>query len=141
MRLVTHLAALAALIAIGLAFGRWLREPDAGGLAMLGLLVTVVGLALRHLYRAPPAVEGAVPEPEPDPPAPEAPLWDHRVDVNTADEQELQRLPGIGPVAARRIVEERAANGPFASVEALARVPGFGPAKVRVLAPDARAGG
>jgi competence protein ComEA len=72
------------------------------------------------------------------PPEPEAPLWDHRVDINEAGAEELQRLPGVGPVAARRIVDERAAGGPFETVDALTRVPGFGPAKVRVLAPDAR---
>jgi competence ComEA-like helix-hairpin-helix protein len=119
MRVAAHCATLTALIALGLGLGHWLREPNAGGLVFLLLLGALVALAIRQLYRSP----------QPDPPPP-----DPRVDLNTATLEELQRLPGVGPVAARRIVDER----PFRSVEELARVPGFGPAKVRVLAPDAR---
>src|SRR3989338_5384858 len=44
------------------------------------------------------------------------------VDVNTADVAELERLPGIGPALAQRIVEERSRRGAFASPEELQRV-------------------
>jgi DNA uptake protein ComE-like DNA-binding protein len=131
MRVAAHLASLAALIAIGLGLGRWLREPNAGGLVFLLLLCAVVVVAVRQLYRRPEPIAAAPSVPEPEP---EAPLWDHRVDLNSASLDELQRLPGVGPVAAQRIADAR----PFASVEELVRVPGFGPAKVRVLAGDAR---
>jgi competence protein ComEA len=51
-----------------------------------------------------------------------------RVDVNMADVRELQRLPGIGPAVAQRIVEERS-NGVFTSLDDLQRrVRGIGPA-------------
>jgi competence protein ComEA len=63
--------------------------------------------------------------------APEPP--DDRIDLNAADAVELQRLPGIGPVGARRIVEERKAGGPYRSVGDLVRVAGFGPSRVRGL--------
>jgi competence protein ComEA len=63
------------------------------------------------------------------------------VDLNSADVAELQTLPGIGPIAAARIVAERESGGPFGSVEDLVRVPGFGVAKVRSLGDAARAGG
>jgi competence protein ComEA len=56
-----------------------------------------------------------------------------RIDVNAADASELQRLPGIGPIGARRIVEEREAAGPYRTVGDLARVAGFGPSRVRGL--------
>ncbi|MDE0357871.1 MAG: helix-hairpin-helix domain-containing protein [Gammaproteobacteria bacterium] len=58
-----------------------------------------------------------------------------RLDPNTAGEEELDRLPGIGPAAARAIVESRIAEGPFGDVGALTRVRGIGPATVERLAP------
>ncbi len=45
--------------------------------------------------------------------------------INTATAAELEGLPGIGPALAQRIVEYRAAHGPFATVEALADVQGI----------------
>jgi competence protein ComEA len=57
-----------------------------------------------------------------------ASAWpDMRIDVNTATAAELEVLPGIGPKLAGRIVADRAARGPFASIEDLDRVPGIGP--------------
>jgi competence ComEA-like helix-hairpin-helix protein len=61
------------------------------------------------------------------------------VDVNAAGEAELQTLPGIGPALARRIVEYRAAHGPFRSAGDLANVRGIGPATAAKLAPSVRA--
>jgi competence protein ComEA len=55
------------------------------------------------------------------------------VDLNFATGVELESLPRIGPVLARRIVEDRQRRGPFRSVEDLARVRGIGPATVRGL--------
>ncbi len=49
---------------------------------------------------------------------------DYRVDVNRADAEELDLLPGIGPAKAEAIVADRAARGHFRSVEDLARVRG-----------------
>jgi competence ComEA-like helix-hairpin-helix protein len=45
-----------------------------------------------------------------------------RININTATAAELEALPGIGPVIARRIIEGR----PYRSVEELARVKGIG---------------
>jgi len=55
------------------------------------------------------------------------------IDVNRADEAELQRLPGIGPALAARILAWRADNGGFTSVDELEAVPGIGPAKLAGL--------
>ncbi|WP_084542596.1 ComEA family DNA-binding protein [Buchananella hordeovulneris] len=57
-----------------------------------------------------------------------------RVDINTADAATLQHLPGIGPALAARIVDFRAAHGPFSAVDGLLDVPGIGPAKLAALA-------
>jgi competence protein ComEA len=51
-----------------------------------------------------------------------------RIDPNTASAEELDRLPGIGPALAERIIAERERGGPFRTVEELQRVPGIGPA-------------
>jgi competence ComEA-like helix-hairpin-helix protein len=56
-----------------------------------------------------------------------------RVDVDRADAAELDRLPRVGRELARRIVEERAARGPFGGLEGLRRVAGVGPAMLRAL--------
>ena len=45
----------------------------------------------------------------------------------------LQRLPGVGPVLAQRIIEWREVNGPFASMVDLDKVDGVGPALLRDL--------
>jgi competence protein ComEA len=55
------------------------------------------------------------------------------INVNTATQEELEALPGIGPALAARIVEHRNQHGPFASVEALVDVSGIGPAKLDVI--------
>lgn len=57
------------------------------------------------------------------------------VDPNRADAQALQRVPGIGPVLARRIVAFRDSAGPFRSIDELDRVPGIGPASLERLRP------
>ncbi|MDF3053644.1 MAG: Helix-hairpin-helix DNA-binding class 1 [Geminicoccaceae bacterium] len=55
------------------------------------------------------------------------------LNVNRATAVELEALPGIGPALARRIVADREARGPFATVQALDRVPGIGSALVARL--------
>ena len=55
------------------------------------------------------------------------------LDVNTATEQQLDTLPGVGPSTARAIVAYRIAHGPFARVEDLLNVRGIGPAKLEAL--------
>lgn len=49
------------------------------------------------------------------------------VNINTAEQAELETLPGIGPALAGRIIEYRQLNGPFPSVDALEDVSGIGP--------------
>ena len=56
------------------------------------------------------------------------------VDLNRADAEELDTLPGIGPALARRIVEYREAHGPFEAVEELLEVAGIGESKLEELA-------
>ena len=62
------------------------------------------------------------------------------VDVNRASEAELDQLPGIGPVLAARIVEDRETRGPFSTYLALQRVRGIGPVTVQRMRGMACAG-
>jgi competence protein ComEA len=55
------------------------------------------------------------------------------VDLNAATAEELDTLPGIGPVTAAAIIAWRDANGRFTSVDQLGDVDGIGPARLEKL--------
>jgi competence protein ComEA len=55
------------------------------------------------------------------------------VNLNTATVEELDTLPGIGPVTAAAIVAWRNANGKFTSVDQLGDVDGIGPVRLEKL--------
>ena len=57
------------------------------------------------------------------------------VRINTADAGELQRLPGVGPSTAEKIIDYRAQIGRFTSVEQLDDVKGIGPKKLEKMRP------
>jgi competence protein ComEA len=48
------------------------------------------------------------------------------INVNVASVKQLESLPGVGPVTAKRIIDYRTANGRFASAEGLLKVKGVG---------------
>jgi competence protein ComEA len=55
------------------------------------------------------------------------------VDLNAATVEELDTLPGVGPVTAAAIIAWRDANGRFTSVDQLGDVDGIGPARLEKL--------
>ncbi|MGH2724877.1 MAG: helix-hairpin-helix domain-containing protein [Actinomycetota bacterium] len=55
------------------------------------------------------------------------------VNINTATADQLEALPGIGPVLAQRIIDFREKNGPFSSVDQLEDVSGIGPVTMEGL--------
>jgi competence protein ComEA len=57
------------------------------------------------------------------------------VDLNTATAEQLDALPGVGPVLAQHILEWRAAHGRFDSADQLGEVSGIGPSKYAELRP------
>ena len=85
-----------------------------------------------HIYQAT-APADAAPEPdetETDPEPETEPAVTRPVNINTATAQQLDDLPGIGPVLAQRIVDYRTAHGGFKAVEELLNVSGIGNAKL-----------
>jgi competence protein ComEA len=55
------------------------------------------------------------------------------IDLNTATLQQLDTLPGVGPVLAQRIVDWRSEHGRFDSVDQLQEVSGIGPSRLADL--------
>ncbi len=54
---------------------------------------------------------------------------DKKVNINTANQSELDQLPGIGPSIAQKIIEYREENGNFKNIQELQNVKGIGNAK------------
>lgn len=57
------------------------------------------------------------------------------VNINTANFEELQRVPGIGPKTAQRILDTRKSVGRFRSVDELLAVPGMGQKRLAKMRP------
>ena len=124
----TEIAALLVVVALTGAFGLyrlWQAEtaPSAPGWMIEDVVVDA----------------GSRPSPSPatteEDSVPQAPSPEHTLmDVNTADEDDLVRLPGIGRELARRIIRERQERGAFVNLRDFQRVKGIGPKKAAALA-------
>ena len=55
------------------------------------------------------------------------------ININTATQELLETLPGIGPTTAKAIIDYREENGPFATIDDLLKVPGIGPSTMEEL--------
>ena len=109
--------------------------------ALAGVFLIVLALLYRQAAAVTPGTDYTISaqrqaaEVTPEPPEPEGP-----VDINAAGLDELQRLTGIGPALAQRIIDYRGEHGPFRSVEDLLEVKGIGEATLEKFREEAVAG-
>ncbi len=103
---------------------------------LLGLsLCAIVGIGLNAYRAAHDRVTVTVMRRE------EPTAWDaaleasRRVALNAATASELERLPGIGPTLAARIIAYRQTHGPFQSLDELHNVQGIGPVTLSRIRP------
>ncbi|MFC4001422.1 helix-hairpin-helix domain-containing protein [Prauserella oleivorans] len=104
---------------------------DAAGGTTRGADLLTVNLARKladgeQLYVGVPVPPGMQPVAGAAPGPGAAPVPGGKVALNSADQQQLEGLPGIGEVTAQRILEWRAENGGFTAVEQLREVDGIG---------------
>ncbi len=117
---------------------RWLRHGLAG-LSVLTALCCLWLAAASNRSAAPQVLPiGPPAAAETVTPASDT-LADGRLNLNTADKEQLMTLPGIGPHLAEAILQARAVS-PFHFVEDLRAVPGIGEKRLAVLKPLVRVG-
>jgi competence protein ComEA len=120
------------------AAGGFLTEADPGSLNLAAVLedgFQITALSLQPT-QSPPPEQTAITRGETIPlttltrsPTPKG----HKININTATQEELESLPMIGPVLAKQIIDYRTANGLFKKIEDIVDVPGIGPKTFEVI--------
>ena len=111
------------------------RRADLGGLNLAAPLVDGAQILVPRRVPVAPGVAAGGPSPGPSGSASvaggSAPL--QKVSLATATAEQLDELPGVGPVTAQKILDYRAEHGFIRSVDDLDAVPGIGPARIEQL--------
>ena len=106
------------------------QQPNRKVLLFLATLAVLAGIVWGALFLIAPIWQPGTPVaympalPQTEAAAESAPT--QLVDLNTADAETLQTLPGIGPAKAAAILEYREQHGPFLEPDGLLEVPGIG---------------
>lgn len=111
------------------------RHGDALAILVIGACLLSSGylVASRELSRTTATIIES--KPSPHPAATVAQASSSTINLNSATLEELDSLPRVGPVLARKILDYRAAHGGFRSVDDLDQVSGIGPATLEKLRP------
>lgn len=105
------------------------QQPNRKVLLFLATLVVLAGIVWGALFLIAPIWQPGTPVtympalPQTEAAAESTPT--QLVDLNTADAETLQTLPGIGPAKAAAIIAYRVEHGPFAALQDVANVPGI----------------
>ena len=105
------------------------QQPNRKVLLFLAALAVLTGIVWGALFLIAPIWQPGTPVtympalPQTEAAAESAPT--QLVDLNTADAETLQTLPGIGPAKAAAIIAYREEHGPFAALQDVANVPGI----------------
>lgn len=113
------------------AAGGFTEGADTVGVNLAQPLVDGAHVHIPALGEKPTAEEPVLSEPVPLRSSGEIPLGTGGglININLAQSEDLEVLPGIGPVIAGQIVAYREANGPFTQIEGIMDVPGIGEGK------------
>ena len=113
------------------------QQPNRKVLLFLATLAVLAGIVWGALFLIAPIWQPGTPVaympalPQTEAAAESAPT--QLVDLNTADAETLQTLPGIGPAKAAAIIAYREEHGPFAALQDVANVPGISRANDRKM--------
>jgi competence protein ComEA len=107
---------------------------------LLGGMALVLPLADGYRLASAYCLRGEGQEPRPAQPEASSKLAPATLDVNLASAEDFQKLPGIGPKLAQRIVAYRQKHGLFRRVEDLMAIRGMGFKKWKAMRPYLRVG-
>ena len=88
--------------------------------------IIVVGVCLNYLFKTNPQIKNMVNVLESD-------HIYRKIDINWASQEDLVKIPSIGPATAKRILAYRKENGKFQNLEELQNISGIGPSTFKTI--------